>query len=174
VARETKKRIDISQMNRTIKQMQNEITRLIRGDNHMPNPRIPILEKRRNPPQENKVRFENIDNPQRPRVPRQPTPNEDVPDDVYNEQSIEKENYYSPDESSETVQMDGCETSMYIFEEGDNDPKSQENVTHKRGFVNIPKNKCDYDQENQKEKEKEKTNEKRENEKVADGVGNKR
>jgi hypothetical protein len=121
-AQETKQRIEIAQMNRTIKQMQNEITRLRRGDNYMPNPRIPIPEQRRNPPPENRVRFENTDNPQRPRVPRQPTPNVVVLDDVYDEQLIEQENYYLPDESSETVQMDGCETSMYIFGEGDNDP----------------------------------------------------
>jgi hypothetical protein len=54
------------------------------------------------------------------------------------------------------VQMDGCETSMYIFEEGDNNPNSQENVAQTRGFVNRPKNKGDSDKENQKEKEKEK------------------
>ena len=69
----------------------------------MPNPRIPIQQKRRNPPQENRVRFENTDNPQRPRVPRQPTPNPTILDDVYDEQLIEKHNYYSSDESSETM-----------------------------------------------------------------------
>jgi hypothetical protein len=89
-----------------------------------------------------------------------------VLDDVYDEQLIEQENYYLPDESSETVQMDRCETSMYIFGEGDNDPNSQENVTQTRGFVNRPKNKGDSDKEKQKEKEKEKTNEKVSNEKV--------
>jgi hypothetical protein len=68
------------------------------------------------------------------------------------------------------MQMNGCETSMYIFEEGENDPKSQENITQTRGFVNRPKNKGDSDKENQKEK----TNEKRENEKVTDSVGSKR
>ena len=112
-------------MNITINQMQNGITKLIRGDNYMSNQRIPIPEKRRNPPQENRVRFENTDNPQRPRVPRQPTPNVVVLDEVYDEKIIEQENYYSPNESYETVQMVGCDTSMYIFEEGDNDPKSQ-------------------------------------------------
>jgi hypothetical protein len=96
--------------------MQNEITRLITGDNYMPNPRMPIPKKRRNLPQENRVRFENMDNPQRPRIPRQPTPNVIVLDDVYDEQLIKQENYYSPDESSKTVYIDGCETSMYIFE----------------------------------------------------------
>ena len=90
-------------MNRTIKQMQNEITRLRRGDNYMPNPRIPILEKRRNPPLENRVRFKNMDNPQRPRVPRQPTPNTVVLDDVYDEKLIEQESYYLLDEIFETV-----------------------------------------------------------------------
>jgi hypothetical protein len=87
-----------------------------------------VLEKRRNPPQENIVRFENMDNPQRPRVPKQPTPNAVIMDDVYNEKMVEQENYYSPDESFETMLMDRCETSMYIFQEGDNGPNSQENV----------------------------------------------
>jgi hypothetical protein len=61
------------------------------------------------------VRFENTDNPQRPRVPRKPIPNVVVLDDVYDEQMVEKGNYYLPNESFESVQMDGCETSMYIF-----------------------------------------------------------
>jgi hypothetical protein len=131
-----------------------------------------VQEKRRNPPQENRVRFENMDNPQRPRVPRKPTPNAVVLDDVYDEKMVEQENYYSPDESSETVQMDGCKTSMYIFEEGDNDPNSQENVAQTRGFVNKSKNKNDSEKEN--EKDKEKMNEKRENEKMTDNVGSKK
>jgi hypothetical protein len=90
VAQVTKKIIEIAQMNRTIKQMQNDITRLRRGDNYVENPRMPILEKRRNPPQENRVRFENTDNPQITRVPRKLTPNAVVLDDVYDEQLIEK------------------------------------------------------------------------------------
>jgi hypothetical protein len=65
--------------------------------------------------------------------------------------------------------MDRCETSMYIFEEGENDPNSKENVAQTRGFVNSPKNKGNYEKENQKEKEKENTNEK-----VAGSIGSKR
>jgi hypothetical protein len=71
-AQETKQRIEIAQMNRTIRQMQNEITRLRRNDNYIPNPRMSVPEQRRNPPQEKRVRFENVDNQQRQRVPRQP------------------------------------------------------------------------------------------------------
>jgi hypothetical protein len=37
-------RIEIAQMNRTIRKMKNEITGLIRGDNYVANPRIPIQE----------------------------------------------------------------------------------------------------------------------------------
>jgi hypothetical protein len=169
---ETKKRIEIVEMNRSIKQMHNEITRLRRGDNYVENPRMLVPEKRRNPPHENRVRFENMNNPQIPRVPRQPTPNETIIDDVYDEKIVKQENCYSPDESSETVQMDGCETSMYIFEEGNNDPNLQENVSQTRGFVNRSKNKNESEKENQKDKEK--MNEKRENEKVTDSVGNKK
>jgi hypothetical protein len=98
-AQETKQRIEIAQMNRTIRKMKNEITRLRRGDNYVANPRMSVQEKRRNPPQENRVRFENIDNPQRPRVPRKPIPNVVVLDDVYDEKMVEQGNYYLPDES---------------------------------------------------------------------------
>jgi len=59
----------------------------------MPNPRMSILEQRRNPPPENRVRFEDTDNPERPRVARQPTPNMVVLDYVYEEKIIKKENY---------------------------------------------------------------------------------
>jgi hypothetical protein len=93
-----------------------------------------------------------MNNTQRLRVPRQPTPNAVVLDDIYDDKMVEQENYYSPDESSETVQMDGCETSMFIFEDGDDDPNSQENFAQTRGFVNRPKNKGDSNKEKQKEK----------------------
>jgi len=128
VAQETKQRIEIAQMNRTIKQMHNEITKLRTGDNYVENPRMPFPDKIMNPPQENIVRFENMGNLQRPRVPRKPTPNAVVMDDEYDEKIVEQEKYYSPDESHEIVHMDGCETSMYIFEDSDNDLNSQENV----------------------------------------------
>jgi hypothetical protein len=45
--------------------------------------------------------------------------------------------------ASETMQMDGCEASMYIYGEGDDDPNSQENVAQTRGFVNRPRIKVD-------------------------------
>jgi hypothetical protein len=171
-AQETKQRIEIAQMNRTIRQMQNEIIILRRGDNHVANLRMSIQEKRRNPPQENRVRFENTDNPQRQRVPRKPTPNAVVLDDVYDEKMVEQGNDYLLDESSKIIQMDGCEASMYIFEEGNNDPDSQENVSQTRTFVNKSKNKNDSKNEN--EKDKEKVNEKKENENVTDSVGSKK
>jgi hypothetical protein len=44
-----------------------------------------VQEKRRNTPKENIVRFENTNNPQRPRVPRKPIPNVVVLDDVNDE-----------------------------------------------------------------------------------------
>jgi hypothetical protein len=90
VAQEKNQRIEIAHMNRTIKQLHNEITRLRRGDNYMPNPRMPIPEQRRNPPPKNKVRFENTEDPSRPRVPRQPTRNVVVLDDVYDEKLTEQ------------------------------------------------------------------------------------
>jgi hypothetical protein len=62
-----------------------------------------VQDKRRKPPQENRVRFENMDNMKIPRVPRHPTPNAAILDDIYDEKMVEKENYYSLDESYETV-----------------------------------------------------------------------
>jgi hypothetical protein len=64
-----------------------------------------------------------------------------VLDDTYDEQMVEQGYDYLSDESSETVQMDECDTSMYIFEEGNNDPDSQENVAQTQAFVNKSKNK---------------------------------
>jgi hypothetical protein len=160
-AQETKKRIEIAQTNKTIKQMKNEISTLRRGDNYVANLRMLIPEKRSNHPQENRVSFEDIDNLQRQRVLRKLIPNVVVLDDVYDEQMVGKGNDYLPDESSETVQMDGCKTSMYIFEEGDNDPDSQENVAQTQAFVNKAKNKNDSEKE--KDKDKEKVNEKKAN-----------
>jgi hypothetical protein len=40
VAEEIKQRIEIPQMNRTIRKMKNEITRLRRGDNYLSNMRM--------------------------------------------------------------------------------------------------------------------------------------
>jgi hypothetical protein len=89
VAQETKKIIEIALVNRTIKQMKNEIKSIRRGDNYVENTRMSVPEKRRNPPQENRVTFEKTDNPQRTRVPRKPTTNAVVLDEVYDEKIVE-------------------------------------------------------------------------------------
>jgi len=75
------------------------------------------------------VRFENTDYEQRQSVPMQPISNAGVLDEIYDEQIVEQENDYLSEENFETVHMDGCDTYMYIFEEGDNDPKSKKNVS---------------------------------------------
>ena len=139
VAQETKQRIKIAQMNITIKKIHNEISKLRRWDNYMENTRMSVLKQRQNPPQENRVRFENMDNPQRQRVPRKPTPNSIVLDDVYDDQMVEQGNDYLLNESYENIQMDGCETTMYTFEEGNNDLDSQVNVSQTHAFVNKSK-----------------------------------
>jgi hypothetical protein len=92
-AQETKQRIEILQMNRTIRKMQNKITRLKRAGNYVANMIILVQEKRRNPPQENRVRS---DNPQSQRVPRKKIPNGVVLDGVYEEKIVEKGNDYLP------------------------------------------------------------------------------
>jgi len=51
-AQETKQKIEIAQMNRTIRQMQSEIIRLRRNENFMSNSRIPYPEKMQNCAQE--------------------------------------------------------------------------------------------------------------------------
>jgi hypothetical protein len=116
----------------------------------MPNPRISIPEQKTNPPPENRVIFENTNDPPRPSVPIQPTPNMVVFDDVCDEKMNEQEGYYLSDEFFETVQMDECKASMYIYGEDDDDPNLQENVTQTIGFVNRPKNKGDSDKEKEK------------------------
>jgi hypothetical protein len=64
-SQEMKQRIEIAQMSITIRQMQNEITRLRRNDNYVLNLRMSVIEKRRNPTPEQRTRFENVDNQQR-------------------------------------------------------------------------------------------------------------
>jgi hypothetical protein len=103
VAQETKKIIEIAQMNRTIRKMHNEITKLRKADNYVSNSRMSVQYKRRNPPQENRVRFEKTNNPQRPRVPKKPIPNAIILDDVYDEKMVEQGNYYLADESFKNV-----------------------------------------------------------------------
>ena len=95
--------------------MQNEITILRRNDNYAPNMRMSVQEKRRNPPQEQRVRFENVDNQQRQRVLGKEIPNAMVLDEPYNEQIVEQENDYLLEEIFEPIQTDECEMSMYIF-----------------------------------------------------------
>jgi hypothetical protein len=94
VEQETKQRIEISQINRTIREMKNEITRLRKVYNYVANLRMMVQEQRINPPQENRVRFENTDNQQRQRVPRKPIPNAVVLDDVYDEKMVEQGNNF--------------------------------------------------------------------------------
>jgi uncharacterized radical SAM superfamily Fe-S cluster-containing enzyme len=50
--------------------------------------------------------------------------------------------------------MDGCETSMYIFEEDEEDPISQENVVQTWAHVNKSKNKENSEKDKEKDKKK--------------------
>jgi len=54
---------------------------------------------------------------------------------------VEPENDYISEEIFESIKKDGCKTSMYIFEEGEYDHVSQENVVQTWAFVNKSKNK---------------------------------
>jgi hypothetical protein len=127
-AQETKQKMEIAQMNKTIRKMQNEIIRLRRNENFMPDSRMPVPEQRRNPAQEQRTRIENTNDQQRQRIPRAPNPNAIILEEAYDEQVIEQEADYIQEEILESVEMDGCETSMYIFEENEENNISQDNV----------------------------------------------
>jgi hypothetical protein len=49
--------------------------------------------------------------------------------------------------------IDECETSMYIFEEGEDDPDSQENVSQTQAFVNKSKSKDNYEKIKKRQRE---------------------
>jgi hypothetical protein len=129
---------------------------LRRNDNYVLNPRMSVTKQRRNPAPEQRMRFVNVDNQQRQRVLGQPTQNTIILDEPYNEQMVEPENDCLPEEVFEFVQTDGCETSMYIFEEDEEYPISQENVVQTRAHVNKAKNKENFEKDNEKESNKSK------------------
>jgi hypothetical protein len=116
-------------MNRTIRKMQNEIIRLRRGDNHVVNHRISIQEKRRNPPQENRVRFENMIIHKDKGFPGNQPQMQVVLDDVYDEKMVEQGNDYLPDESFEIIQMDMHMRRPCIYLK-----KETMTLTHKKMF----------------------------------------
>jgi hypothetical protein len=99
-----------------------------------------VLEQRRNPPQDHIARFENDDN-QRDSVPIQPIPNGTIINKLYIKQMVEQENDYLPKETFEPVQTRKCDMSMYIFEEGEGDPNSKENIPQTKEFVSKSKSK---------------------------------
>ena len=76
---------------------------------------------------------------------------------------VEPENDYISEEIFESIKKDGCKTSMYIFEEGEDDLVSQENVVQTWAFVNKSKNSdsSEKDKVKYKEKDDEKECEKR-------------
>jgi hypothetical protein len=156
---EMKQRLEISQMNRTIRQMQNELTRLRRDENFVPtnqNPRILIQEQRRNHVQEQRMR-QYRDEEHRKRAPRVPNPNVVVMEEIFEEENFENYNQEAnniQDEILELVQMDEGESSFYIFNEQEEFDILQENVVQMRAQINKFKTK----EVVKKEKEKTKAN----------------
>jgi hypothetical protein len=159
-AQETKQKIEIAQMNRTIRQMQNEIIRLRRNENFMLDSRMSSSRtKKKSCSRTKRTRIENTNDQQRQRIPREPNPNAVILEEAYDEQTIEQEVDYIQEEILESVETDGCETSMYIFEEDEENTISQDNVVQTRGQLNKskPKENVEKEKENkEKEKEKEK------------------
>jgi len=121
--------MEIAQMNITIRQMQNKITRLRRNENFIPNSRMSVPRQRRNSAQEQRPRIENVDNQQRQRIPRAPNPNAVILEEPYNEKMVDQEDDYVQEESIESIQTDECESSMYIFEEHEEDLILQKNIS---------------------------------------------
>jgi hypothetical protein len=146
--------MEIAQMNKTIRKMQNEIIRLRRNENFMPDSRMSVPEQRRNHAQEQRTRIENTNDQQRQRIPRAPNPNAIILEEAYDEQVIEQEADYIQEEILESVEMDGCETSMYIFEENEENNISQDNVVQTRAQSNKSKPKENIEKEKEKEKNK--------------------
>jgi hypothetical protein len=139
MTQETKQRMEIAQMNRTIKQMQNELTRLRRNENFPPNPRMHVQEQRRNPIQEQRIRNDGTTDEFRQRAPRVPNPNVVVLEDVFEDQNIDQEVDFIQEENLESVQTDECESSMYIFDENEENDISQDNVVQTRAQINKTK-----------------------------------
>jgi hypothetical protein len=82
-SQETRQKIEMAQMSRTIRQMQNEITRLKRGENLIPpnpNMRAPLHDQR--------IRNDRIEE-HRPRAPRVPNPNVVVLEEIVEEENFE-------------------------------------------------------------------------------------
>jgi len=46
-SQETKQRIEIAQMNRIVRKMKNEITRMRSNDSYIPNPRMSVSKKKK-------------------------------------------------------------------------------------------------------------------------------
>jgi hypothetical protein len=141
-------------MSRTIRQMQNEITRLKRNENL-----IPPHQDMRVPPQNQRDRNDrNQRNEEhRPRAPRVPNPNvvvlEEITEEenfVQNNDSFDQEFINDQDQILESVQMEEISSSFQIFDEQeDYEYTQQDNVVHTRTQANKFKTK-----ETRKEKEK--------------------
>jgi len=85
ISQETRKVMEIYQMNRTIRQIQNEKTRLRRGENLSPtnkNPRILSQKQRRNPIHENRIINDDRIKEYRKREPRVPNPNVVISEEI--------------------------------------------------------------------------------------------
>jgi hypothetical protein len=113
VSQETRKKIEMDHMSRTIRQMQNEISILKRGENIIPpnlNRRSPLHDQRII----NDIIEENV-----PRAPKFPNPNVVVLEEIVEEEKFENFDqagtYVNQDEVSESIQMDEGSSYSYIF-----------------------------------------------------------
>lgn len=113
-AKEIRQNIEMDQMSRTIRQMQNEITRLKRGENLIPsnlNIRAPSYDQR--------MRNERIEE-HRPRAPKVPNPIVVVLEEIVEEdkfENLDQETCIIQDQVLKLVQIDEGPSSFYIFDE---------------------------------------------------------
>jgi hypothetical protein len=148
---ETKQRMEITQMNQTIRQMQNELTRLRRNENFSPNPRIPIQEQRRNHVQGQRIGNDGTNEEFRQRAPRVPNPNVVILEEIFEDEIVDNQEVdFVQEEILESVQMDEGESSMYIFDEHEEIDISQDNVVQTRAQTNKFKTKENVEKEKEK------------------------
>jgi hypothetical protein len=112
-----RQRMEIVQMNRTIRQMKNELTRLRRGENFVLNSRILSQEQRRNPILEKRVRNDEKNEEYRQMTPRVPNPNDVVLEEIFEDENLDNFDQEVDIVQDEILEYDEGESSLYIFDE---------------------------------------------------------
>jgi hypothetical protein len=132
--------------------MQNNLTRLRRNESFSLNPRIIIQEYRRNVVQGRRIVNDVTNEEFRYMEVRVPNPDVIVLEEIFEyEITNNQEDNFIQEETLESVQMDECKSSMYIFNDHEEVDISQDNVVQTRAQEN--KSKIRENLEKVKEKE---------------------